>query len=131
MSLSKPGPESERESCTDRNNEPKMAASQSSRKKRDSQSVNHCRHSALVDWCELMRGPSEAGLTPISSSELEWAAGLSSGSLRPPSLLPQDLKAELGGWARVHDKCDTKSHWILNRLLISSCFHPSVLALSI
>ena len=85
-----------------------------------------------------MRGPSEAGLTPISSGELERAAGLSSGSLRPPSLLPQDLKAELVvvvvvvvGGGQEYNKCDTKSHWILNRLLISSCFHPSVLALSI
>lgn len=41
----------ERESCADRNNKPKMAASQSSGKKRR-------RHSPPVDWRELMWDPS-------------------------------------------------------------------------
>lgn len=56
-----------------------------------------------------------------------WALGL----WGPPVCYRRIWRLNWGGGARVHDKCDTKSHWILNRLLISSCFHPSVLALSI
>lgn len=48
-----------------------------------------------------------------------------------PQFVTAGFEGWTGGGARVHDKCDNKSHWILNRLLISSCFHPSVLALSV
>lgn len=85
-------------------------------------SENHRRHSSLVVWCELMRDPSGGQGGRLDLNRLGWA-GIGS-------------RAELWGlWGRIwrlsrgpklYEKSDTKSHWILKRLLISPCFHPSL-----
>lgn len=62
----------------------------------------------------------------LRRAELEQAARLSFGVSEAPSLLEPDFERLSRVPKTVRGKCDTKSHRILNRLLISSCFHPSL-----
>lgn len=104
----------ERERCTDRNDEPKMAASQSFKKRKET---------AVSLWAWL------TAVTPLWLTEAGWAGTGSTVELRglwgPEFVRAGFWKAEPSA-KNCTGKCDTKSHRILNRLLISSCFHPSL-----
>lgn len=110
-----------RESCTDRNNEPKMAASQSSRKRNGRVSA-HCLHSSLVDCCERMPDPSGGQGGRLDSNKPGWAEVDS----RVELWVSEGLQFVRAGFEGCMGKCGTKSHWVLNCWLISSCFHSSL-----